>query len=324
MLATFADAAPTLNLSLGANDQVSISSRGNAYSLTLANSQTWTGANDADVIGVGTSTLTVTPTGIAAFTSAINIYDSGSSGGDAVTFADSGSSGYANNFAITLSNSTAGLTFSGSTSFSGAAAISATSSGGIAINSGAGIITASGAVSLIATGPNTSLTDSGNVLSAAGAITLQATGAVTVGTSVVVNSGAGNLTLAADVTANGAGDDGVGTLSIDAGATVTSYNPSTSAIKLRGAAVNIDASSNPAVVGLSHLLSTTPITTYSTGPGPGDLAFDPSGNLYVITGNTVSEFATGGTTLKATLLRFVLSRSPGVRLQRQPVCSQRG
>ena len=118
-----------------------------------------------------------------------------------------------------------------------------------------------------------------------------------------INSGAGTLSLGADLTAAGAGDDGVGTLSINSGATVTSSNASASAITLRGADVNIDTSSNPAVVGANRSLGTTASATYpSSLVNPDALAFDSSGNLYVANqnSNTVSKFAPGSTTASAT------------------------
>jgi hypothetical protein len=119
-----------------------------------------------------------------------------------------------------------------------------------------------------------------------------------------VNSGTSTLSRGTDLNPDGTGNDGVGTLSIGAGALVTSTNPTSSAVTLRGANVNIDTSANPAVVGAQRVLSTTP-TAILTGPivGPEALAFDASGNLYVInSGNgTVSEFASGATVPDATL-----------------------
>ena len=114
-----------------------------------------------------------------------------------------------------------------------------------------------------------------------GNVDLAATGNLTVDAGAIVETGTGTISLAADVNADGTGNDGVGTLSIDAGATVTSTNPSASAITLRGANINIDTSANPAVVGASRQLSTTPTATLTGLNGPDALAFDPSGNLYV-------------------------------------------
>ncbi len=80
----------------------------------------------------------------------------------------------------------------------------------------------------------------------------------------MVDSGTGTLTVAADVNPNGSGDDGIGTLTIDSGAFVTSSNPSTNAITLRGAEMNIATGSNPAFVGERVLLN-----TYTTGTSAG-------------------------------------------------------
>ncbi|HEX3659782.1 MAG TPA: hypothetical protein VHV55_28615 [Pirellulales bacterium] len=115
-----------------------------------------------------------------------------------------------------------------------------------------------------------------------------------------INAGGGSIMLGADLTPAETGDDGVGTLAISAGATVTT----TGTITLRGADVNIDTSSNPAVVGATRSLATTASVTL-TGLGyPAALAFDSSGNLYVAnysSSGTVSEFAPGATTPSATL-----------------------
>jgi sugar lactone lactonase YvrE len=305
LLATFADAGSSLNLVLGTNENAAIISTGTSYQLTLASS-TWSGTNDGNITGTGTNTLTVSSAGLLAFTTAINIADTSSTGGDAVSFSNSLSSGYANNFVITLAHSTAGLAFSGTSLFTGSSALTATASGAIVINSGASVTTNGGAIGLVVTGINAPLTASGNVLSNGGAITLQATGAVTVGTGMAVNSGSGTLTLAADVTASGNGDDGVGTLSVNAGATVTSSNTSANAIALRGADVNIDTSGNPALVGASRSLGTTASATLTGVNGPFALAFDSSGNLYVANyangvGTTLSKFAPASTTPTATL-----------------------
>ena len=105
----------------------------------------------------------------------------------------------------------------------------------------------------------------------------------------MIDSGAGRSQLAADVNADGTGNDGgVGTLSIGAGATVTSTNPAADAITLRGADINIDTSANPAVVGALRQLNTTPTATLTGLNGPSALAFDSSGNLYVANSATAT------------------------------------
>ena len=124
-----------------------------------------------------------------------------------------------------------------------------------------------------------------------------------VAAGAMVDSGVSTLSLGADLNADGTGNDGVGTLSIDAGATVTSTNPTASTITLRGANIDIATGANPAVVGASRQLSTTPTKTRTGLNDPFALAFDSSGNLYVANygGTTVSEFAPGSITATVTL-----------------------
>ena len=72
---------------------------------------------------------------------------------------------------------------------------------------------------------------------------------LTVAASTTIDSGTSTLSLGADLNADGTGNAaGVGTLSIDAGALVTWIDTATNAITLRGAKVNIDTSSDPALV----------------------------------------------------------------------------
>ena len=299
-MASFADSGTSLSLVLGTNENVAITSTGSTYSLSLGATGTWSGTNDTNVTGNGSSTLTVTNSGLTAFTAGINITDAGSGGGDAVVFNDSTTSTYANSFSITLVNSssgasTPGLAFNGATTFSSNSTLTASVNGDVIINSGATLTTYSGTVSLLATGANAPLTVNGNLISRYGTLTLQATGAVTVGADATVNSGNGGMTLAADVTASGTGDDGIGTLTISAGATVTSSNISSNAIILRGADVNISTGGNPAVISDPAGLITTASTTLLGLNDPALMAFDSSGNLYVAnsgngSGTTVSKF----------------------------------
>jgi hypothetical protein len=137
-----------------------------------------------------------------------------------------------------------------------------------------------------------------------GNVSLTASGNLTVDPSTSVLTGSGTISLAADVNADGSGNNGQGILSIEAGAVVNTTNTSASAITLRGARVNIDTSADPAVVGQTHYaLRTTPTATLTGVSGAGDIAFDASGDLFVANyyANTVSEFAPGATTPTATL-----------------------
>ncbi|HEY5315212.1 MAG TPA: BACON domain-containing carbohydrate-binding protein, partial [Pirellulales bacterium] len=211
--ATFTDTGAALNIALNSSQQVAITSTGTSYQFVLS-SGTWTGTNDANVTGNGTSTLTVTSAGISAFTAGIYVVDTGSSGGDAVTFADSQASGYSDIFSVTLAGATPTLSFSGASIFS--ASLTASIAGAIAINSGASITGGSSPISLASVGTNSNLSIQGNVTTSDGNVLLQATGNVTVGMSATVNSSSGTLTLAADVQSSGAGDDGTGTLSVGA------------------------------------------------------------------------------------------------------------
>jgi hypothetical protein len=304
VLATFADSGTTLSLGLGTGEKVAIISTGSTYILSLDTTGTWSGVNDANVTGTTTNILTVTNAGLTAFTSSVQITDTGSGGGDAIVFNDSLASGYSNNFVIDLTNSssgaaTPGLAFDGASLFTGSAGLTASVNGDIIVNSTASITSSGSPINLMATGTNAPLTDDGNIISNSGSITLQASGAVTVGNNVTINSGTGSLALAADVAASGSGDDGVGILTVSAGATVVSYDTAANAITLRGADVNIDTSSNPAVVGAVRTLSNTTYLPPGYGfVGPEYLAFDSSGDLFVSDLNTteVQEYAPGATT----------------------------
>ena len=109
-----------------------------------------------------------------------------------------------------------------------------------------------------------------------------------------VNSGNSTLSLGADLKADGTGDDGVGTLSILAGALVTSSNATASAITLRGADIEINNGVNPAKVWATALPQSSAATLTGLN-GPGAMAFDPRGKLYVANwaNDTVSVFARG-------------------------------
>jgi ligand-binding sensor domain-containing protein len=161
---------------------------------------------------------------------------------------------------------------------------------------GLGNVTASAAV-INVNALNTALSN--------GNVSLTASGALTVTSNAVLNTGTGTVSLAADVNADGTGDsDTTDPLAIQSGAVVTSSNTGSNAITLRGAAVNIDTSSNPAQVGRGRpQFSTVPTTTFTGLNAPDGLAFDSSGDLFVsnYSGNTVSEFAPGHTTPTATL-----------------------
>ncbi len=89
--------------------------------------------------------------------------------------------------------------------------------------------------------------------------------------ALLVGGGVGTVSLAADVNADGTGDDGAGTLTLGAGANVIGGN-----VVLRGAAIVLDTSSNPATVSTTFgdvsILSsveTRPISVGGSNPGTG-------------------------------------------------------
>lgn len=185
--ATFTEAGQLLALDLNiGNETVAVVSKGTSYDLTLAGSN-WTGSDSANVAGNGTSTLSVTASGIAAFTSGIAITDTAASTG--VSFIDSAANAYFNIFTVTLNNGSIGVNFSGSSAF-GDSSLDVRTDRNIVLNSGSAIATISGSVSLTANKGGTANGNlSGIALAAAqiasetGSITLDGTGG---------NSGVGN------------------------------------------------------------------------------------------------------------------------------------
>ncbi len=98
-----------------------------------------------------------------------------------------------------------------------------------------------------------------------------------------------DVTLGADLTAAGTGDNGVGTLTIAAGANVSGAN-----ITLRGADVDISSTSNVGVAGVAPVITTFATTVANSAPD--GLAFDASGNLYVAnySGTSISKVMPAG------------------------------
>jgi uncharacterized repeat protein (TIGR03803 family) len=153
-----------------------------------------------------------------------------------------------------------------------------------------------GTIVFAAAGTNTALTISANITSENTGVTLQATGAVTISSGVVVNSGLGNLTLAGDVTAAGGGDDGIGTLTINANA--GAYG---GVINLRGPDVDIASTASVGSATASWSLPASPSVTLTGLSGPLWTTYDGSGNILVSnyssgSGTTVSKFGFGFST----------------------------
>lgn len=193
LLSTFTDNGTTLNLSLQTNEALSIVSAGSDYSLTLTGG-TWSGTDDANVAGNGTNTLTVTSAGIAAFTTGISIADSGT--GSSVTFADSGTNFYSNNFTINLTDSPAipAISFTGTSDFT-TFNLDAETSSSISVTGAGAVLASTGNITLIANqGGTTSGTFDGididgEVATDSGTFTLNGTGGSGGGDGINISAG---------------------------------------------------------------------------------------------------------------------------------------
>ena len=84
------------------------------------------------------------------------------------------------------------------------------------------------------------------------ALTVTARTDLVIADNATINTGTATLSLGADLQADGSGDDGVGTLSIDAGASL--YGAS---IALRGADIDIDSTAN-----VGSATSQSPVSTF--------------------------------------------------------------
>jgi sugar lactone lactonase YvrE len=129
--------------------------------------------------------------------------------------------------------------------------------------------------------------DNATSLANTGPLDVTARGNLTVVAGATVDTGLNTLSLAADTQANGTGDDGVGTLIIQAGATLFADS-----ISLRGAGMSIDPTATvegPVSVGAATTLAGSAGQLGSTnGTGtaarfeiPSSVAVDSTGNVYV-------------------------------------------
>ena len=176
-----------------------------------------------------------------------------------------------------------------------------------------------------------------------GSVQLWASGNLTVESGAVVNTGWGMLALAADVNQDGSGNDGLGTRVDrrrrrgdigksrlrDSGLKIRRRRvpiyPEAGTISLRGATVNIEAGSNPALVSAPGFALPTPAATIDGTSFDGSslnvpfgqnaattstlTAFDPSGDLYVAAfdadGNQlINEYGQGSSVPGVTLSGF--------------------
>lgn len=239
LFAGFNVAGTTLQVSLGSNESVAITSSGSTYNFALA-AGTWSGTDGGGASGSGAASLVATA---ASFTS-VTVDDTGT--GNTVAFNYSNVNLYTSNFTVTLDGGNGTVNIAGTSNF------------------GTNNLTASASA----------INVNGPLFSSTGTLVLQSTGALNVSASQFINATNGNVTLAADVKADGTGDDGVGTLTINDLATIYGAN-----ITLRGADQQI---SPTATVGSASSATTTPSTFIATTiNNPHNVAIDSSGNIYI-------------------------------------------
>ncbi len=152
-------------------------------------------------------------------------------------------------------------------------------------------ISGTGKINVIVGGSNAALNVGADLTSNNGPVNLQATGDVNIGAGVAVVSTYGSLTLNADLTPPGTGDDGLGTLTIGDGASV--YGTS---IATRGADVNIAPTATVGSAAAGERVASTFVASTIYLSSPQGIAFDSSGNLYVANQgtSTISKITPGG------------------------------
>jgi hypothetical protein len=232
-----------LKIVLGANENLAIVSDGTSYTFTSNKNFTAASASNpangtTAFSGFDTMNLTLTSAGLAQYATGVNISDAGANA--TVTFNDSGTNSYANNFTISLTNVAAGaITFNGKTDF-GAFNLQATTTHNLIVNSGAVLESSTGNLTLTAneqttptSGTFAGVTINGGTVesSASGLITIQGRGGAS-GTSsygVYVENGGSIIGGTGTVTVTGTGgpvqstgDDGVALASTSGSATITS------------------------------------------------------------------------------------------------------
>jgi len=210
--------AATLNIVLGADERLAVqSTSSDTYAFTLAGG-TWSGTDDVNVTGHGSSLLTVTSAGRAAF-DAIEITDSAVTEG--VEFTASGSHAYSNNFSIVLTRGSPVVTFHGESRF-GTSNLMVSTSGSIILSSesaAARLAVSDGNIQLRANGAGLG---SGNF-----------TGIALTAGSSITSTGTGHISL----TGRGSGNAGdMMGITLAAGSVIqsTSSEPNAGAITLDG------------------------------------------------------------------------------------------
>ncbi len=236
--------------------------------------------------GFGTTTLNLSAAGIAQYTTGITINDAGS--GTAVTFNDSGTNAYGNNFNIALTNAGAGaITFNGNSTF-GAFNLQATTTHNIAVNAGA-ITSSSGNITLQANQQATPTTGNFNGISVANS-SIQSTG-----TGIVTLQGKGGTTNGYGVYAlNNAsiigGSGSTGTIVIGVSNTTGSF----SSPSLNG--VNLSASSIGSNGGSVQVIGNGGASTSTSSSGAYGVQLTSSSQISASGMGAISVQGTGGAT----------------------------
>lgn len=195
-VALFDVSGTTLLLDLNSpNTNLSIMVDGSAYKLTLTGSY-WSGTDSAAVVGNKTSTLTLTPTGLLNIDKII--IDDSAIGGS-VTFTDSGTNAYTDDFSVILDQLGAGaIEFNGKTTFTGAKNLDVSTTSSIQLTNGSSLATASGNLTfkaaVVEANSTTIASQSGSITLNANSINFSGTTALqTTGVAVIAPLTAGTL-----------------------------------------------------------------------------------------------------------------------------------
>ena len=301
--ATFSEAGATLNLNLGTTgEQVGIVSNGTSYTLSLTGG-TWVGTNTARVTGNGTTTLSVTTAGLAAF-NLVNITDSAQN--TAVNFNNSGANAYSDSFTVTLDNDTSvsvsevSVLFSGTSAF-GASNLTVNTTRNIQLDSGAGLTTTSGNINFQANAGGSTAGDFSGILVNGATIQVTGSGTLTVkgwgGSGTAANHGV-RVTSGGDIIGGTSGlvtvEGTSGTGTTVSGTLGVSVFGSTSSITSNGANVSVTGTGAATGTSSDNIGITVSGGLISAG-GSGTVNVTGTGGLTTFSGNIGLRLTSNGT-----------------------------
>lgn len=159
----------TLTITLACKTGVTVVSAGTSYTFTLSTGY-WSGS--ADGISLGETVLTITEEGLSAY-ELFHIIDGET--GAWVTFDDSGTNEYTNDFSILLDQGAGATTFNGTSNFTGSSSIEVTTDNTIILNNGSALSTVDGDLTLSANIQPVASDFEGNGIAVLGGV-VQATG----------------------------------------------------------------------------------------------------------------------------------------------------